>query len=230
MTTERNLELLEALTLARDAVRAEFEPEAIAAELRDLGMDAMECHSAVPDRATYLRRPDLGRQLAPQSRAALESRGGRPCDLALVVADGLSAAASRRHAAPLLGALRDLLSASSWSLGPVVLVHQGRVAVGDEVAEALGARAVVVFIGERPGLSATDSLGAYVTWEPRIGSRDSDRNCLSNIRTEGLSIADAARSLASLLFSARAHQLSGVGLTQLLAVGLPSSPGMLPRD
>lgn len=228
LPTERNLELLEALALARDAVRADFDPEAIAAELRALGMDAVECWSAVPDRATYLRRPDLGRHLAPSSRAVLESRRSGPVDLALVVADGLSAAASRRHSVPLLGALKELLARNSWKLGPVVLVHQGRVAIGDEVAAILGALAVVVLIGERPGLSAVDSLGAYVTWAPHVGCRDAERNCISNIREGGLSIADASQSLFSLLVSARAHQLSGVALSQALATQLSSGTGGLP--
>jgi ethanolamine ammonia-lyase small subunit len=228
LPTERNLELLEALALARDAVRADFEPEAIAADLRTIGMEAVECWSAAPDRATYLRRPDLGRQLAASSRAALVSRRSAPVDLALVVADGLSAAASSRHSVPLLGALRELLARGSWELGPVVLVHQGRVAIGDEVATAFGASAVVVLIGERPGLSAVDSLGAYVTWAPRGGRRDAERNCISNIREGGLSIADASQSLSSLLVSARAHQLSGVALSQALARSLRSGAGTLP--
>ncbi len=228
LPTERNLELQEALALARDAVRAEFEPEAIAAELRSLGMETLECRSAATDRATYLRRPDLGRKLAAQCRAELQLRSGSSPDLALVVADGLSAVATRRHAPALLGALRELLPANIWKLGPVVLVHQGRVAVGDEVAELLGARSVVVLIGERPGLSAADSLGAYVTWAPRVGRRDADRNCISNIRAGGLSVADAARGLAAILTSARAHQLSGIALGQALAVGLPSGTASRP--
>lgn len=229
LPTVRHLALQEALALARDAVRTPFEPEAIAVELRTLGMEAVECRSAAPDRETYLRRPDLGRRLANASREDIRSRRGLSLDLALVVADGLSAAASQLHSAALLGALRGLLPASTWALSPVVLVHQGRVAVGDEVAELLNARAVVVLIGERPGLSSIDSLGAYFTWAPRVGCRDAERNCISNIRAEGLSIAAAVRALAAMLLSARAHQLSGVALTKAIGAETAARVG-LPRE
>jgi ethanolamine ammonia-lyase small subunit len=227
LPTERHLELQEALARARDAVHAEFDARALAAELRAAGMGTIELRSAAPDRATYLRRPDLGRRLAPTSRAALAEGQSDEVDLALVVADGLSATAVGRHSAALLHALRDLLPLNSWRLGPVALVHQGRVAVGDEVAEVLCARAVAVLIGERPGLSAADSLGVYVTWEPRVGSRDAQRNCISNIRAEGLSVGDGARSLAALLGAARAHQCSGIALSQVLAAFAPQVDGKL---
>jgi ethanolamine ammonia-lyase small subunit len=219
LPTMQHLQLQRALALARDAVHELFEAEALAAELRALGIEAVQCKSAAPDRATYLRRPDLGRRLAAESRVSLQSRSRVPLDLALVVADGLSAAATRLHSTALVGALLDSLSPTKWKVGPVVLVHQGRVAVGDEIAELLGAHLVVVLIGERPGLSATDSLGAYVTWAPRVGCRDAERNCISNIRTEGLSVADAARAVASILASARDNQLTGVALNRLLASG-----------
>jgi ethanolamine ammonia-lyase small subunit len=230
LPTARHLELQEALALAREAVREEFNAEALAGELRVLGIESVECKSAAPDRGIYLRRPDLGRRLSSESRLRLQSLAHDPFDLALVVADGLSAAASRLHASALLSALRELLSSTSWQFSPAVLVHQGRVAVGDEVAEILGARAVVVFIGERPGLSSTDSLGAYVTWAPRVGRRDSERNCISNIRTAGMSTANAARTLASMLGAAREHQLSGVALSRMLITAptpraLPSKGG-----
>ena len=222
LPTARQLQLEEALALARDAVHERFAADALAAELRALSVETVQCRSAAPDRATYLRRPDLGRRLSPESRAKLQSRGSTPVDLALIVADGLSAAASRLHAAPLVGALLDLLPHKSWKVGPVVLVEQGRVAVGDEVAELLTARSVLVLIGERPGLSAADSLGAYLTWAPRVGCHDASRNCISNIRAEGLTVPEAARALAALLASARNNQLSGVALSQLLASGLGS--------
>jgi ethanolamine ammonia-lyase small subunit len=228
LPTERHLELQEGLALARDAVHTPFEAGAIASELAAGGIDAVECRSAAPDRATYLRRPDLGRRLAESSREALRERRGSPVDLAVVVADGLSAKASRLHASPLLAALGELLPASAWTLSPVVLVHQGRVAVGDEIAELLGARAVLVLIGERPGLSSMDSLGAYVTWAPRVGRRDAERNCISNIRTEGLSVPDAARRLAAMLGSARAHQLSGVNLNRALGAETETPMATLP--
>jgi len=228
LPTARQLDLQEALALARDAVRAEFDAKAIAAELRTVGIESVECRSAATDRDTYLRRPDLGRRLAPQSRAALASREEGPVDVALVVADGLSAAATRLHSAALLGALRDLLSPTSWKLSRAVLVHQGRVAIGDEVAELLKAPMVSVLIGERPGLSSIDSLGVYVTWAPHIGCRDSERNCISNIRAEGLSIAEAARRLASTLTAARSHQLTGLRLSEALGAGRDTDAELLP--
>jgi len=227
LPTRRHLELQESLALARDAVHARFESEAIAGELHALGFETLSCDSAASDRATYLRRPDLGRRLSPSSRALLESRRGPPLDLVLVVADGLSATAPRHHAAALLGALKDLLPAASWRIGPVVLVRQGRVAVGDEVGALLGAQAVTVLIGERPGLSAADSLGVYVTWAPAVGRQDAERNCISNIRAEGLSSADAARGLAALLHAARAHQRTGVLLSAALAPGKSGDSGGL---
>ena len=229
LPTPRHLELQESLALARDAVYAAFEPDAIAAELRARGMEVVECTSAAQDRNTYLRRPDLGRRLSPSSRTLLESRKGTSADLALVVADGLSAEAARAHSAGLLGALRDLLPPATWHLSPVVLVRQGRVAVGDEIGALLRADAVIVLIGERPGLSSIDSLGAYVTWKPHVGRRDAERNCISNIRTGGLSIADAAHSLASLLSAACANGRTGVALSQALASGTPPHTARLER-
>ena len=230
LPTVRHLEIQESLALARDAVHANFEPDAIAAELRALGLEAILCESAAPDRSTYLRRPDLGRQLSPTSRAALQALDGGPVDLAVVVADGLSAAAAQRHSAALLGALKDLLPEASWRFGPVVLLRQGRVAVGDEVGALLGAQAVTVLIGERPGLSAADSLGVYVTWAPAIGRRDAERNCISNIRSDGLSVADAARSLATLLDAARTFGRTGDSLSQALSAGLRTGVGTLPSQ
>jgi ethanolamine ammonia-lyase small subunit len=224
LPTVRHLEIQEALALARDAVREEFAPEAIAGELRALGLDSLECRSAATDRSTYLRRPDLGRRLLEESRSVLKAARDESPDVALVVADGLSAAASRRYAPAFAAALRDLLPIAHWKFGPVALVHQGRVAVGDEIGELLGAQAVLVLIGERPGLSASDSLGAYITWAPRVGRHDAERNCISNIRTGGLSVADGARSVAALLASARKHQFTGVALSQLLAAGSEALP------
>jgi ethanolamine ammonia-lyase small subunit len=229
LPTLRHLQLQEALALARVAVHEAFDAPLLAAELQTLGIQTVRCRSAAPDRATYLQRPDLGRRLAPESRAALKSLGHDPIELVLVIADGLSAAASRRHAASLVGALLALL-AQKWKVGPVVLVQQGRVAVGDEVAEILEAQAVAVLIGERPGLSAADSLGAYVTWAPRVGCRDAQRNCISNIRAEGLTIPEGARALAAILAAARDSQVSGVALSQLLGSGTSSGPGALSRE
>jgi ethanolamine ammonia-lyase small subunit len=229
LPTDRHLELQEALARARDAVHANFDVATLAGQLRAAGLEPLELCSAAPDRPTYLRRPDLGRRLAPASRAILEAHRGDALDLVLVVADGLSATAVGRHAVGLLGALRELSPVNAWRLGPVALVQQGRVAVGDEVAEVLGARVVAMLIGERPGLSASDSLGVYVTWEPRVGSPDAERNCISNIRAEGLSVPDGARSLAALLEAVRFRQRSGVGLSQALDAGTQRANGSLPR-
>ena len=161
--------------------------------------------SAAADRATYLRRPDLGRRLA----AARLDRG--VWDVAFIVADGLSAAAIHHHATPFLDALLPELD--GWRIAPVFIVEQGRVAIGDEIGERVGAKLAVVLIGERPGLSSPDSLGVYITWSPRIGRTDAERNCVSNIRTEGLDPALAARRVAAIMRAARERQLTGVNLS-----------------
>src|SRR5262249_47798128 len=145
--------------------------------------------SAADDRRSYLMRPDLGRCLAPSGDALLSRHAGA-CDLALVVADGLSARAMQTHAAPVLAALMPALRAKSWRIAPAVIVPHGRVAVGAAVAAALGAISVAVLIGERPGLSAPDSMGAYLTWRPGPHTTDADRNCVSNIRPEGIGYAE----------------------------------------
>ncbi|NDY90055.1 ethanolamine ammonia-lyase subunit EutC [Ideonella livida] len=200
---------------ARDAVHLPLEVPALAAALASLpgAPPVLEVASAAPDRASYLLRPDLGRRLAPASRAALQAAaaGHGPCDLLLVMGDGLSAAAVERQAVPLV---RELLAQQppGWRLGPLVIARQARVALGDEVGQLLQAGQVAVLIGERPGLSSPDSLGAYLTHAPRVGRSDAERNCLSNIRPQGLDHAEAARKLWWLAVSARRLQLTGVGL------------------
>jgi ethanolamine ammonia-lyase small subunit len=163
-------------------------------------------HSAASDRAIYLRRPDLGRRLAEIDLAAA------PCDMMVVVADGLSALAVNRHAVPLLRELLPLLAGSV--VGPVCVVRQGRVAIGDEIGERLGAGMVLVLIGERPGLSAPDSLGAYLTWQPRVGRTDAERVCVSNIRPEGLAYEAAARRIFECMTTAKRLQLTGTALNR----------------
>jgi ethanolamine ammonia-lyase small subunit len=196
---------------ARDAVHARLEAAALAAALGVLsGGPVLRVHSAAEDRATYLQRPDLGRKLDEMSRANLASGAGGEWDVVLVVADGLSALAVERHAPPLLQELLPRLE--GWRLAPIVVVEQGRVAIGDEIGEDLGAQISVVLIGERPGLSSPDSLGAYITWGPRPGRTDAERNCISNIRAEGLSYAQAAAQLGFYLSEARRRQLTGVAL------------------
>lgn len=199
---------------ARDAVQLAFDAHAVAAGLQALGLDVVHLHSAAADRGTYLQRPDLGRRLDGASRSVLQQRQTEPVDLAFVVGDGLSALAIHRHAAPLIAALLPHLhnQALPWKLAPVAIVEQARVAVGDEVGAGLCARCVVVLIGERPGLSSPDSLGLYLTWQPRPGLTDAHRNCISNVRPAGLAIEAAAAKLAQLLTAARHGQISGVGL------------------
>ncbi len=186
---------------AKDAVHAALDEPALLAACGP----ALVASSAARDRAEFLLRPDLGRRLAPGTSLP---RGEH--DLVLVLADGLSATAVQRHAPPLLAALRARLS--GWRVAPLVVVRQGRVAVGDAVALAVGAGAVAVLIGERPGLSAPDSLGAYLTWQPRAETADAERNCVSNIREGGLAPDEAAGRIAWLLAAMRAAGQSGVAL------------------
>jgi ethanolamine ammonia-lyase small subunit len=192
---------------ARDAVHAALDVAALQAALAAAGLAARVVRSACPDRPTYLRRPDLGRRLDDADRAALAA-APVPGKLVFVVCDGLSALAVQRHAAPLLARIVPALEPD----GAIVIATQGRVALGDDVGEALGASAVALLIGERPGLSTPDSLGLYLTWAPRVGRTDAERNCLSNIRPEGQSIAAAAFKTAWLVGQMRARGLTGVGL------------------
>jgi ethanolamine ammonia-lyase small subunit len=198
--------------LARDAVHARLEAAALARTLGAIaGGSVFRVRSAAVDRATYLQRPDLGRRLDDSSRRLLTERA-RPgaAELALIVADGLSALAVERHAAPLLEELLPRLH--EWKFAPLCVVEQGRVAIGDEIGEILGAQIAVVLIGERPGLSSPDSLGVYITWHPRPGRTDAERNCISNIRVEGLGYAQAAGQIEIILREARREQLTGVAL------------------
>lgn len=196
---------------ARDAVYEALDPGA-------LGIPHLLLRSAARDRATYLRRPDLGRRLA---ESTVLVRGDY--DAAIVIADGLSAVAVHRHAGPLLSELLPKLE--GWRLAPVGVVLQGRVAIGDDIGERLGARMVVVMIGERPGLTSPDSLGVYVTWDPRRGRTDAERNCISNVRTEGLSYAAAAEMVEWVMKAGREKRVTGVGLNRVLAGAGPDKPG-----
>ncbi|MBT8768086.1 ethanolamine ammonia-lyase subunit EutC [Metapseudomonas boanensis] len=200
---------------ARDAVHLPFDHAGITEQLAERGRATLLLHSAAPDRDTYLQRPDLGRRLDAASVERLRQHaaafpGGH--DLAVVIADGLSALAVQRHSLPLLERMEEQALAEGWSLSPVVLVQQGRVAVADEVAELLDAKMVVILIGERPGLSSPDSLGLYFTYAPRVGLTDAYRNCISNVRLEGLSYGMAAHRLLFLMREACRRQLSGVSL------------------
>ena len=205
---------------ARDAVYAALDVAPLIAELQNLGLDAIQLHSRASDRQEYLQRPDLGRRLDEPSRRALAGllRGGTNppggSDVVFVIVDGLSATAVNRHVASVLRSVLAELRGQDWRIGPAVLVEQGRVAAGDEVALALGADMAVVLIGERPGLSSPDSLGVYLTWKPRLDTRDAERNCLSNIRPEGLPFSLAASRLLFLMLEARRRCLSGVSLKE----------------
>jgi ethanolamine ammonia-lyase small subunit len=208
--TEAQLAFQLAHARARDAVHAALDVARLTEALEaGLGVSCLRLHSAAADRHVYLQRPDLGRRLDAASRAALTAGDH---DLAIVVADGLSALAIEQNALPFLQALLPRLALDGWSLAPLCIVEQGRVAVGDEVGEVLGARAVLVLIGERPGLSSPDSMGLYFTWAPRVGLTDESRNCISNVRPAGLGYAEAATRLHYLLAEARRRGLSGVQL------------------
>jgi len=227
LPTSALLEFGLAHALARDAVHLPLDGAALAAALDAAGLAHLAVHSQATDRATYLRRPDLGRQLAPESLGALEKAAQGPAaapDLVFVIADGLSSLAVARHALPLLQTSLELLP--GWSIAPVVIAEQARVALGDAIGAALGAATVVVLIGERPGLSSPDSLGIYLTHRPRPGLTDADRNCISNVRPEGLPYDLAARKLAYLLDGARRLGRSGLALKD--DSGFEALPGPAP--
>lgn len=214
---------------ARNAVHLALDSGRLADELRSDGHEVVEIHSAATTRPIYLQRPDLGRRLDDASREALRSRTApsQPYDLAIVIGDGLSALAIAQNARPFLRALMPSITAAGWSLAPITVALQARVALGDEVGAALGARAVVVLIGERPGLSSPDSMGLYLTFAPKSGLTDEARNCISNVRPEGLSYERAAHKLVYLLGEAFRRGLSGVQLKDEaddIAPALESTP------
>jgi ethanolamine ammonia-lyase small subunit len=201
---------------ARDAVHAAFDAPAIIAGLRGLGLEAVEVSSRARERTDYLRRPDLGRSLDEASQHRLAGHGlagpGGGCRLAIVIGDGLSPAAVNAHAVPLIRSLVPRLAIEGIEIGHAVVASGARVALGDEIGAILGARMIVVLIGERPGLSASDSLGAYLTFAPKIGRTDAERNCVSNIRSAGLGYDDAAFRIAWLVREGLARGVTGVGL------------------
>ncbi|GAB2957293.1 ethanolamine ammonia-lyase subunit EutC [Streptomyces pseudoechinosporeus] len=209
LPTRHRLELQAAHAAARDAVHSPFEPDVVAAGLAGTGLATVRVRSAAADRLTYLQRPDLGRRLEDTDRAHLPVG---EWDVVFVVADGLSSRAVHEHAAPVVRETMTRLK--GWRIAPVVLAEQARVALGDDIAHAMGATMTVVLVGERPGMSAADSLGAYLTYAPTPGTTtDADRNCLSNIRPPlGLTYETAAAKLASLMHRARELRLTGVGL------------------
>jgi ethanolamine ammonia-lyase small subunit len=203
---------------ARDSVHHALATSSFIDELKEKGYDALPLHSAAADRASYLRRPDLGRVLDDRSGKQLmkKSRQLTETDVAIVIADGLSALAVERHAIELLDQVIPSLMKDELVIAPLVIVEEGRVAIGDQIGEILGARIAIVLIGERPGLSSPDSLGVYLTYAPRRGRTDAERNCISNIRPEGLSYDAAASTLLNLIHQSLKRQLSGVALNSNL--------------
>jgi ethanolamine ammonia-lyase small subunit len=211
IATADHLAFRAAHALARDAVNTSLDLDAMEAALAPLGAAVLRVESRCPDQASYLTRPDLGRRLSEASVALLRERAPGE-EIAVLVAGGLSALATASHAAPLLALLVPELRRSGRGVGPICIAPRGRVALGDEVGALLGARLVLVLIGERPGLTSPDSLGAYVTIAPRVGRTDADRNCVSNIRPEGMVLPEAARRVGWLIDQAMVRGISGVTL------------------
>jgi ethanolamine ammonia-lyase small subunit len=197
---------------AREAVFAALDTARVTGDLAASGLDSLSLGSAAGTRDSYIRRPDLGRHLPDAAKTDL--MGIAPVDVALVLGDGLSGIAANLSGPAFMAALATRLTAAGFRHGPVILAHQARVALGDPIALALGAQTVVMALGERPGLSAADSLGVYITQAPRIGMPDSARNCLSNIRDGGMEIGTAADRAMVLILAMRDFGESGVALGQ----------------
>jgi ethanolamine ammonia-lyase small subunit len=227
LPTREWLEFKAAHAAAREAVHCEFDAEQLAAGIGALGVDVIIADSAAGDRLTFLQRPDLGRRLDDRSRFTLQEkcsphapredlhhaeRDEYTFDLAIIVSDGLSALAVHRQAPPLLAALLPGLFAEQWRIAPIIVTRFGRVALQDEIGQTVGAQLALTLIGERPGLGSPDSLGAYLVYDPKLGNTDAHRNCVSNIRPEGLPCEAAAQTLHYLLGEARRRRISGVRL------------------
>ncbi len=211
LSTRDSLAFLLDHARARDAVEAEVDQDALRQQVTATGAAIAELSSQAPDRTTYLRRPDLGRRLDEASRARLAGFSSG-CDAAIVLADGLSARALEKHGPVVLRGLLDRLAAAGRTVGPVATVRNGRVAIGDEIGEILKAKLVIVLIGERPGLSSPDSLGVYLTFDPRPGRTDAERNCVSNVRPAGMGFEEAARRVDWLAAEALRRGATGVAL------------------
>jgi ethanolamine ammonia-lyase small subunit len=216
------LEFQAAHARARDAVHARLDADAMLATLTAGGWNAIAVQSAAPSRHDFLRRPDLGRALSDDGKARLSEPSVAP-DVVIVIGDGLSSVAVERNAVPVLAALWPRLQGAGLVLAPVIVATQARVALADQIGELLQAKLSVIMIGERPGLSAADSLGMYLTFEPRVGRVDSERNCISNIRAGGLSAEDAAAQAFDLIQAMVTHRASGVRLA-MTRTSAPSGP------
>jgi ethanolamine ammonia-lyase small subunit len=213
--TKHHLDFQLAHARARDAVHSELDIEKLQQNLNVHSYTSIHLRSAAGSRSIYLQRPDLGRRLDDNSEQHLQALEGGPphtYDIAFIIADGLSAFAVEEHAVNFLNFITEKLKKENWKIAPIVIVEQGRVAVSDEIGSLLGADQAVILIGERPGLSSPDSLGIYLTFDPKIDRNDADRNCISNVRTEGQSYKGAAHKLFYLLSEARRRKYSGVNL------------------
>jgi len=196
---------------ARDAVHCQFDAGRIEQAFDKLGTESVTVDTMAVDRMNYLQRPDLGRRLSEASRALIRRRSGH-FDLAIIVSDGLSAAAAHEQVPPLAALLLPRLQADHWKLAPIVIARFGRVALEDEIGALIGAHIALMLIGERPGLGSPDSLGAYLVYHPKPGNTDADRNCVSNIRPEGLDHQQAADVIVYLLNESRRRKISGIDL------------------
>ncbi len=228
MPTKPHLEFQLAHARARTAVHHELDIPALTEALRSRGYESIVVHSSAESRPVYLQRPDMGRRLNPESRARLEDlvHPAEGCDVAFVIGDGLSALAIEENAVAFIDRIHPEIARHGWRVAPLVIVKEARVAIGDEVGQVLGAQLVVVLIGERPGLSSPDSMGIYMTLKPRVGLTDEARNCISNVRPEGLSYDQAAHKLAFLMTEGRRRGISGVHLkdeTDALPTGASGS-------
>ncbi len=199
--------------LARDAVYTALNANKLAEEFAALGMPILLLQSCANNRGEYLQRPDWGRQLNEASKNMLLQLGDKMIyDVAVIIADGLSAHAVHQHSRPVLKELLDLCNNDNYSIAPLCIVQQGRVAISDEIGFLLKAKISIILIGERPGLSSPHSMGVYLTYQPAIGNTDERRNCISNIHPQGLNYLNAAKQAFALMQKAMALKVSGVGL------------------
>ena len=213
LSTRTVLDFQLAHAQARDAVHFPWDIKAFAKRLRDLGQEALILETPISSRSEYLRRPDLGRELSEESRSRLRNFDAEEADVSLIVTNGLSSTAVERHGIPLLRAILNGYRSRQIRVAPVCLVANGRVALSDDIGSLLAARVAVIIVGERPGLSAADSLGLYLTFAPQAGNSDANRNCISNIRPpEGMGYEDAAAKLMYLTGEAIRRGISGVAL------------------
>jgi len=211
LPTQEILDFGLAHAMARDAVHLPLDVSVLCAELKQNGFETITVESATNSRQTYLLRPDLGRRLSTRSEAELAAYPQKSFDLVILVGDGLSSMAIKNHALPMLQALRGQIP-KDWKVSPIVIASQARVALSDEVGSLLQAKLVLMLVGERPGLSSPDSLGMYLTYAPKPGKADSERNCISNVRPEGLQYQAAAYKAIWLAREALRTQCTGVGL------------------